>query len=95
MTTTVVSGRVDSRVKERAGAHIKAAGLTSAAVIESLWNHIAETGEVPIFEGKNKLADEDPLASFLELRRAMSCAPKWLADLTDEQMNDMMASRYA
>ena len=85
MATAVVSGRVDERVRQRADAYIKAAGLTPADVIR--------TGEVPD-EGEAQGETPDAFEDFMAFRASLPKAT-WLADLTDEQMKDMIASRYA
>lgn len=47
MATTVISGRVDERIKSRADVFIRVAGLSAGDVIRAVWEHIAQTGEVP------------------------------------------------
>lgn len=47
MATTVISGRVEECVKARADVFILAAGLSAGDVIRAVWEHIAQTGEVP------------------------------------------------
>lgn len=92
MSTSVVSGRVDEKVRQRADAYIRAAGSTPAEVIKVVWENIARTGEVP---------EEEPEEScgawerFMEFRESLPEAEPWLVNLTKEQMRDMIASRYA
>lgn len=93
MATAVVSGRVDERVRQRADAYIKAAGLTPADVIRVVWENIARTGEVPD-EGEAQGETPDAFEDFMAFRASLPKAT-WLADLTDEQMKDMIASRCA
>ena len=93
MATAVVSGRVDERVRQRADAYIKAAGLTPADVIRVVWENIARTGEVP-----EVVPTEEPRGAwerFMEFRESLPEAEPWLVNLTKEQMRDMIASRYA
>ena len=47
MATAVVSGRVDERVRQRADAVMRKAGVTPTEVIQGVWASMAETGEVP------------------------------------------------
>ena len=56
-STTVVSARVDAATAERAAACIKASGLTVGEVIKRIWERIAETGELPDFQGAEEKAD--------------------------------------
>lgn len=92
MATSVVSGRVDDHVKERAAAYIHAAGMTSADVIKTVWERIAKTGEVPVAEAEER--ECDPFEAFVEFCDSLGPCDDWLINMTDEQMNDMIASRY-
>ncbi len=47
VATSVVSGRVDEKIRHRADAAIRNAGLTPNLVIQGIWRSIAETGEIP------------------------------------------------
>ena len=92
MATSVVSGRVDEKIRQRADAYIRAAGSTPAEVIKVVWENIAHTGEVP------EAASEEPRGAwerFMEFRESLPEAEPWLVNLTKEQMRDMIASRYA
>ncbi len=93
MATSVVSGRVDEKVRQRADAYIRAAGSTPAEVIKVVWESIARTGEVPV----ESPAEESSGAweRFMEFRESLPKAEPWLVSLTKEQMRDMIASRYA
>lgn len=93
MATAVVSGRVDERVRQRADAYIKAAGTTTADVIRVVWERIARTGEVPD-EGEAQVEGTSALDELLALREELGKSD-WLVNLTDEQMKDAIASRYA
>ena len=95
MATAVVSGRVDEKVRQRADAYIRAAGSTPAEVIKVVWEHIARTGEVPEEESHvDQVTAQDPLARLEELRTAFGKSD-WLVNLTEEEMRDVIASRYA
>ncbi len=93
MATSVVSGRVDEKIRQRADAYIRAAGSTPAEVIKVVWECIARTGEVPV----ESPAEESNGAweRFMEFRESLPKAEPWLVNLTKEQMRDMIASRYA
>ena len=93
MATSVVSGRVDEKIRQRADAYIRAAGSTPAEVIKVVWENIARTGEVP-----EVAPVEEPRGAwerFMEFRESLPKAEPWLVSLTKEQMRDMIASRYA
>lgn len=92
MATAVVSGRVDEQVRVRADAYIRAAGSTPGDVIRAVWENIARTGEVP--EAGEEREEPDALERLRALRPVFG-ASDWLVNLTDEQMRDMIASRYA
>lgn len=96
MATAVVSGRVDEQVKARAEAFIRAAGLSAGDVIRMVWERIARTGEIPdAGDGVGwPGASRDPMERLGELRASFgSCED--LVSLDDNQMRDMIASRYA
>ena len=93
MATSVVSGRVDEKVRQRADAYIRAAGSTPAEVIKVVWENIARTGEVP-----EVVPVEEPRGAwerFMEFRESLPKAEPWLVNLTKEQMRDMIAGRHA
>lgn len=92
MATAVISGRVDERVKARAELFIHAAGLSAGDVIRMVWEHIAQTGEIPALEGASDA--DDPLTRLGELRAAFGSSEE-LVSLTDAQMREMIAGRYA
>lgn len=75
MATTLVAGRVDSEVKERADAYIARAGETQASVIRSVWETIARTGRIPTIDDgptedlkgrMRRLREQTPRSEFLE-----------------------------
>lgn len=92
MATAVVSGRVDERIKMQADRYIHASGLATADVIRMVWEHIARTGEVP--QEERSAPELNNFEGFMEFRASLPSAT-WLATLTDDQMKDMIASRYA
>ena len=92
MATSVVSGRVDEKVRRRADAYIRAAGSTPAEVIKVVWESIARTGEVP--EEVPVAAAQGPMERLAELRESFGEAD-WLVNLTKEEVRDMIAGRYA
>ena len=96
MATAVVSGRVDAQVKARAEAFIRVAGLSAGDVIRVVWERIARTGEIPDAGDDVERFDvsRDPLGRLGELRASFGACED-LANLDDDQMRDMIASRYA
>lgn len=94
MATAVISGRVDERIKERADAYLRAAGLQAGDVIRQVWEHIARTGEIPIDGKREATVEEDPFEKLAALRISFGSSEE-LKHLTDEQMRDIIASRYA
>ncbi|WP_019238994.1 MULTISPECIES: type II toxin-antitoxin system RelB/DinJ family antitoxin [Enorma] len=96
MATAVVSGRVDEQVKARAEAFIRAAGLSAGDVIRMVWERIAQTGEIPDAGDGAGWPDaaHDPLERLGELRASFGACED-LVSLDDDQMRDMIASRYA
>ena len=47
MATSVVSGRVDEAIRQRADIVMRKAGLKPTDIIQGLWATMASTGEVP------------------------------------------------
>ena len=93
MATDVVSGRVDKLVNRQAAKYIRAAEKTPADVIKTVWENIASTGEIPEPVVCNPEKD-DAWQRFMSFRSSLPPAT-WLATLTDDQMKDMIAGRYA
>lgn len=96
MATAVVSGRVDVQVRARADAFVRAAGLSTDDVIRAVWEHIAQTGEIPDTDDGAGRPDavRDPLERLSELGASFGTCED-LVELDDTQMRDMIASRYA
>lgn len=94
MATAVISGRVDERIKKRADAYLRAAGLQVGDVIRQVWEHIARTGEIPVDGGYETAAEDDPFEGFMRFRADLPEAT-WLKTMTKEEMRDMIAGRYA
>lgn len=92
MATSVVSGRVDEHIRKRAERFIRAAGTTPGDIIRCVWEHIASTGEVPAAESPR--ADLTSWEQFMSFRQELPEAT-WLSDLSDQDMRDMIAKRYA
>ena len=88
MATAIVSGRVDEVVKERAGAYIKAAGLTAGDVINIVWTNIANTGNTPTIENAGAEESLDPFERFMTFRETFNSAPidERYASMTDEEI---------
>ena len=49
MATAVVAGRVDEAVKNKVDALLRIAGTSASELIGRLWEHVAETEEIPAF----------------------------------------------
>lgn len=94
MPTAIVSGRVDATVKERADAHILAAGLTVGEVINIVWENIAKTGHAPVSAAEQE-TEVDPLERFF----AFCDSPEqledsdWLTNLSVEGMREFETNR--
>lgn len=90
MATTVISGRVDTLVARQAQIAIQRAGTTPGEVIKSVWEDIAQTGEVPRREEEQKRTARQraALERLDAIRSHHTYAPE-LAALTDEQMKAM------
>ena len=93
MATVVVSGRVDEKVKLKVDRILERAGKTPAEVIKDMWVSISITGELPTtqqqideFEEKRRKYHE-----FIEFVHSAPPIPEWAVNLTDKEMNEMIA----
>ncbi len=93
VATAIVSGRVDEAVKERAGAYIKAAGLTAGDIINIVWTNIAKTSQVPTATEQNiePLSAWDAFMQFRETGLRAGGASS-IPDMTLEEIHDMIAA---
>ena len=93
MATAIISGRVEESVKERAGAYIRAAGLTVGDVIKLVWENIAQTGELPQPVSQSDSSEDVAWKGFMEFRSALndeSAGEDWLAGLDDKGIRDVV-----
>ena len=93
MATAIISGRVEESVKEKAGAYIRAAGLTVGDVIKLVWENIAQTGELPQPIDRGDSSEDATWKGFMEFRSALndgSAREDWLADLDDKGIRDVV-----
>ena len=94
MATAIVSGRVDTAIKERAGAYIRAAGLTVGDVINIVWKSIASTGSLPHME---QTAPEEPASAwdaFMAFREAAdSPTPDAIPDMTNRELHEWLGTQ--
>lgn len=101
MATSIVSGRVDSVINQRASSYIHAAGLTVSDVIGMLWNCIAQNKQVPDFLMQAETQEADSLAQFFEFCDSLEPLPdtEWISNIDDEQMKklitDHLEDKYA
>ena len=93
MATAVVSGRVDEHVKREVDRIIERAGKTPGDVVRDVWNAIYQTGELPAAPERQNLRMEQQrrLQDFMAFVRSAPPAPDWVVNLTDAEMNDMIA----
>ncbi|MGI6221279.1 MAG: hypothetical protein ACOYIP_05365 [Coriobacteriales bacterium] len=94
MATAVISGRVDTRVQQKADVVLRKAGLTPTDIIQRIWGAMAATGEIPevLLERDAARQPDNPLehlARFLESLPAVDTA---YADMSD---NDILALKVA
>ena len=98
-TTTVVSARVDTATLRCAMRAIDASNTSIADVIKRTIYDIARTGKVDVIErveAMERARREEghrKMEEFIAFTDSVEWAP-WLATLTDEQMKDMIASKY-
>ena len=93
MATVVVSGRVDEGVKRGVDRILERAGKTPADVIKDVWANIYATGELPTTQQQIDEFQEKRrrFQDFIEFVRSAPPTPEWAINLTDKEMNDMIA----
>lgn len=92
MPTTVVSGRVETDIKERVDRVLEKAGKTQGDVIRDVWVTIAQTGKLPVTQEEEEAFRKrrEAFRSFMTLVESLPpCSPE-VATMTDEQLRDMM-----
>lgn len=89
MATTLVAGRVDTEIKERADAYIARAGETQASVIRSVWETIARTGRIPTIDDEPQ---EDLKERMRELRKRTPRS-EFLETLSAEDLKSELSQR--
>ena len=96
MSTTVVSGRVATSVSEQAARVIKAAGLTPASLIKSVWEGIAQTGRLPSLASKSEQAVQkrETFARFLEFSDSLPPCSEKTAQASNQEIRKMAAQRH-
>ncbi|WP_102337574.1 type II toxin-antitoxin system RelB/DinJ family antitoxin [Collinsella provencensis] len=94
MSTAIVSGRVDSDVKDRAGAYILAAGLTVGEVINDLWTYIAQTKSVPRFSVESDTETTDAFEQFMLIREQMQVqnTESGVPEMTNSELKEYLAN---
>lgn len=99
MPTTVVSARVDTATLRQAMCVIDASSYSLADIIKDTITNIAVTGEIPLEKRleeearKRREEGEKKMADFMAFVDSVPWVP-WLSTLTDEEMKDMIASKY-
>ena len=97
MSTAVVSGRVDERVRQRADVALRKAGLTPTDIIQSVWNEIARSGDVPDIARPGRAEGDGPAAlerfeRFLEKLPPVNPA---YADFSDDEILALRVQDHA
>ncbi len=92
MSTVLVSGRVDEDVKQRTDLVLRKAGKTNSDVIRSLWNSIAATGEIPVFE-TGASQKKPSVVDRMKALREKTPESDFIRDLTPERLKEVLSSR--
>ena len=95
MKTAVVSGRVDTSVKEKADAYLKEKGVTPVEAIKNVWAGIATTGQVPgpVDEEEALRRKRALLADLLQLADSLPPNAEF-TNMTKAQVRDFVAGKY-
>lgn len=96
MATTVISGRVDELVKQRAEAVLAKNGVTANQLIGAIWNQIAQTGTIPISMGEDELRvhRRQRFAEFQAWTKTLPPPNPQYAHMTDEEILDLRMEKY-
>lgn len=92
MASSVVSGRVDERVRLRADAVIRKAGLTPTEIIQNVWRSIADTGEIPA-EVRPTQASQAEVGALDRLDGFLASLPSPNPDFSEMSDDDILAMK--
>lgn len=94
MGTATISASVSSTTKAIANARIREVGQTPNGLIKSLWEHIASTGDVPIFE-ENDSSETKRRNTIERMHQLMDEMPKGtpLSTMTVDDIRKELADR--
>ena len=92
MATSVVSGRVDETIRQRADVVMRRAGLKPTDVIQGVWAFMARTGEIPDIAQPASVIDnnQEALARLNDYFQTLPSANPAYAGLSDD---DILSSR--
>lgn len=92
MATTVVSGRVETDIKEQVGRVLEHSGKTQGDVIRDVWTSIAKTGRLPVTQKQEDAFRRRRKAcrSFVSLVESLPPCSSEVATMTDEELHHMM-----
>ena len=97
MATSVISGRVDTRVQQKADIALRKAGLTPTDIIQRMWNSIAATGEIPevLLEQDDTRRADDPLAHLTRFLESLPAPDPAFADMDDDDILALKVTEHA
>lgn len=94
MATAVVSARIDEALKDQVDFYLQMAGVGPGDVIRVVWENIGKTHKVP-----QPVVEEPALDYAGKIRKVRGKMQQgdnsFLAAMTDAQMRDLLADRYA
>lgn len=96
MATVVVSGRVDEDVKRGVDRILERAGKTPGDVVRDVWNVIYRTDELPapVVQQDLNARQQCRLQDFMAFVHSAPPTPSWVVNLTDAEMNSMIAEGH-
>lgn len=95
MATTVVSARVNQATKTQASLIAQSAGTNLGEVIKQVLEEMVRTRSVPISSEAQQTCDrqKERFHAFMAWRSELPDCPE-LANMTDEQLREMLVARY-
>lgn len=98
MTTTIISARVDATVRALAQEKLDSIGKTPNEYIQELWQVLAYSDEIPVFDSEPSLSDEIKQRAVEEMdamndRLAHSQGSEFLANLDYTSLREEWQNR--
>ena len=90
-----INVRLDGALKKRGDSVLAAKGISTSEAIRSLWQHMAQTHEVPDCIINPSRVDEEKASELAIIDEIFGFAQGEYSDLSDDELREGYMSRYA